>query len=48
MGFRILSWFERFALINTDIIISNLPNFPLRIEEVLGREKEFIWLPKRV
>tara|TARA_B110000211_G_scaffold218346_1_gene263064 strand:- start:965 stop:2173 length:1209 start_codon:yes stop_codon:yes gene_type:complete len=45
VAFRILAWFERFALINTDIISSNLPNFPLRIEEVLGHQKEFIWLP---
>lgn len=45
VAFRMLAWAERFALINTDIISSNLPNFPLRIEEVLGRQKEFIWLP---
>jgi len=45
VAFKVMAWAERFALKHSDIISSNLSNFPLRIEEVLGRQKKFMWLP---
>lgn len=36
---------EKISLKHSNIISSNLPNTPLRIKEVLGYDKPFIWLP---
>jgi glycosyltransferase involved in cell wall biosynthesis len=45
VAYKVMAWAERFSLKNADTITSNLPNFPLRIDEVLGKQKKFIWLP---
>lgn len=45
LAYKVMAWVERFAIKHSDIISSNLPNFPLRIMEVLGRQKKFMLLP---
>lgn len=45
LAYKVMAWAERISLRKADVISSNLPNFPLRINEVLGKQKKFIWLP---
>ena len=39
---------EKISLKHSNIISSNLPNTPLRIKEVLGYDKPFMWLPNGI
>ncbi len=45
IAFKVMSWAEHFSIKNAEIISSNLPNLPIRINEVLGKKKKFILLP---
>ena len=45
IALKVMAWAEYFSLKNAEIISSNLPNLPLRINEVLGKKKKFIWVP---
>ncbi|PHQ90966.1 MAG: glycosyltransferase WbuB [Sulfurimonas sp.] len=41
---RLMSWFEKFAIIKSDVLISNLPNYGKHIENNLKLNKKFEWI----
>jgi glycosyltransferase involved in cell wall biosynthesis len=45
---RFMSWFEKFAINKSDIIVSNLQNYGQHLKEDLNIDKEFIWISNGV
>lgn len=45
---RLMSWFEKFALKKSDIIISNLQNYGQHIKNNIGFDKDFHWISNGV
>ena len=41
---KLMSWFEKFALIKSDIIVSNLQNYGEHIKENIGLNRDFKWI----
>jgi len=45
---KLMSWFEKFALSKSDIIVSNLQNYGKHIKENIGLNREFEWISNGV
>ena len=45
---RFMSWFERFALKKSDIIVSNLQNYEEHIKKDVGLDRDFEWISNGV
>jgi len=45
---RFMSWFERFALIKSDVIVSNLQNYGEHMHKDVGVQRDFEWISNGV
>ena len=45
---KFMSLIEKFALVKSNVIVSNLQNYGKHIKEVLGKNKEFTWISNGV
>ena len=45
---KFMSWFERFALLKSDVIVSNLQNYKEHMQKDLGIQREFEWISNGV
>jgi len=45
---RFMSWFEKFALKKSDVIVSNLQNYGEHIKKDVGLDKDFVWISNGV
>ncbi len=45
---KLMSWFEKFALTKSDIIVSNLQNYSEHIQKDVGINRDFTWISNGV